>query len=75
MVLLVDLVRYWVRRACHHFPMLWRLHEVHHSPRLLYSLNASRFHPVEKTLHFAVDTLPYLILGVAAQVLVKLLHR
>lgn len=29
MVLAVDLMRYWLHRACHHFPALWRLHEVH----------------------------------------------
>ena len=46
MILVVDLMRYWVHRACHHFPALWRLHEVHHSPRLLYSMNTSRFHPI-----------------------------
>jgi ornithine lipid hydroxylase len=69
MVLLVDLLRYWVHRACHHFPALWRLHQVHHSPRLLYSLNTSRFHPLEKVLHFCADAVPFLLLGVAPEVL------
>ncbi|MFN0315573.1 MAG: sterol desaturase family protein [Burkholderiales bacterium] len=69
MILAVDLLRYWVHRACHHFPALWRLHEVHHSPRLLYSLNTSRFHPLEKVLHFTADTVPFLLLGVAPEVL------
>jgi sterol desaturase/sphingolipid hydroxylase (fatty acid hydroxylase superfamily) len=69
MVLAVDLVRYWVHRACHAFAPLWRLHEVHHSPDILYTLNVGRFHPLEKTLHFCADTLPFVVLGVAPEVI------
>jgi sterol desaturase/sphingolipid hydroxylase (fatty acid hydroxylase superfamily) len=69
MVLLVDLLRYWLHRACHTFAPLWRLHEVHHSPDLLYTLNVGRFHPLEKVLHFSLDTVPFLLLGVAPQVI------
>ena len=69
MVLIVDFVRYWLHRACHRFPKLWRLHEVHHSPEILYVLNVGRFHPLEKILHFAVDSVPFLLLGVAPQVI------
>jgi sterol desaturase/sphingolipid hydroxylase (fatty acid hydroxylase superfamily) len=69
MVLLVDLGRYWVHRACHRFEPLWRLHEVHHSPDILYTVNVSRFHPLEKVLHFCVDTVPFVLLGVAPDVL------
>jgi sterol desaturase/sphingolipid hydroxylase (fatty acid hydroxylase superfamily) len=69
MVLAVDFVRYWLHRACHHYDVLWRLHEVHHSPDLLYVLNVGRFHPLEKVLHFSLDTLPFLLLGVAPEVI------
>lgn len=69
MVLVVDFFRYWLHRACHHFPALWRLHEVHHSPEILYVLNVGRFHPLEKMLHFAIDTAPFLLMGVAPQVI------
>lgn len=69
MLLLVELGRYWVHRACHVWPPLWRLHEVHHSPDLLYALNTSRFHPLEKMLHFCVDTLPFVLIGVGPQVI------
>ena len=68
-VLAIDLVRYWLHRACHRFMPLWRLHEVHHSPDILYTLNVGRFHPVEKVLHFSLDTVPFLLLGVAPEVL------
>jgi len=69
MVLAVDFVRYWLHRACHRFDVLWRLHEVHHSPDILYVLNVGRFHPFEKVLHFSLDTVPFLLLGVAPEVL------
>lgn len=69
MVLAVDFLRYWVHRACHTWMPLWRLHEVHHSPDILYTLNVGRFHPLEKLLHFACDGLPFLLLGVAPEVL------
>jgi sterol desaturase/sphingolipid hydroxylase (fatty acid hydroxylase superfamily) len=68
MVLAVDLVRYWLHRACHSFMPLWRLHEVHHSPDILYVMNVGRFHPFEKALHFTLDTVPFLLLGVAPEV-------
>ncbi|MGQ0523068.1 MAG: GH3 family domain-containing protein [Betaproteobacteria bacterium] len=69
MVLAIDFVRYWLHRACHKYDLLWRLHEVHHSPDILYVLNVGRFHPFEKVLHFSLDTVPFLLLGVAPEVL------
>ncbi len=69
MVLAVDFVRYWLHRACHAYMPLWRLHEVHHSPDILYVMNVGRFHPLEKVLHFSLDTVPFLLLGVAPEVL------
>jgi sterol desaturase/sphingolipid hydroxylase (fatty acid hydroxylase superfamily) len=69
MVLIVDFMRYWLHRACHRFDFLWRLHEVHHAPGILYWLNVGRFHPLEKALQWCLDTAPFLLLGVAPQVL------
>ena len=69
MVLLVDLMRYWVHRFAHTNPILWRLHAVHHSPDKLYWLNTARFHPLEKTLHFIFDSMPFILLGVNEYVL------
>ena len=69
MVLAVDFLRYWLHRACHSWTPLWRLHEVHHSPDILYTLNVGRFHPFEKVLHFGCDTVPFLLLGVAPEVI------
>lgn len=69
MVLLVDLMRYWVHRFAHTNPILWRLHAVHHSPDKLYWLNTARFHPLEKILHFVFDSMPFILLGVNENVL------
>lgn len=69
MVLMVDFMRYWLHRAAHTYTFLWRLHEVHHSPDIIYTLNVARFHPLEKALHFLFDTIPFLLLGVAPEVL------
>jgi len=69
MVLAVDFMRYWVHRACHTYTPFWRLHEVHHSPDILYTLNVGRFHPIEKVLQFGCDGLPFLLLGVAPEVI------
>jgi sterol desaturase/sphingolipid hydroxylase (fatty acid hydroxylase superfamily) len=69
MVLAVDFLRYWLHRACHRYAPLWRLHEVHHSPDILYTLNVGRFHPFEKVLHFSCDSAPFLLLGVAPEVI------
>jgi ornithine lipid hydroxylase len=69
MVLAVDLMRYWLHRAAHKYTALWRLHEVHHSPDIIYVLNVGRFHPLEKVLQFLLDSVPFLLLGVAPEVL------
>ncbi len=69
MVLMVDLMRYWIHRFAHVNSILWRLHAVHHSPDKLYWLNTSRFHPLEKSLQFAFDSMPFILLGVNEYVL------
>lgn len=69
MVLVVDLLRYWLHRASHEIPWLWRLHAVHHSVGKLYWLNTARFHVFEKALQMCADSLPFLLMGVHPLVL------
>jgi ornithine lipid hydroxylase len=69
MVVTVDLLRYWLHRAAHETDTLWRLHAVHHSVDRLYWLNTSRFHVIEKVLQMCADSLPFLLMGVGAEVL------
>lgn len=69
MILVADGLRYWLHVAAHRYPPLWRLHAVHHSPRNLYWLNVARFHPLEKSLHYLLDSLPFVLLGVHQEVI------
>lgn len=64
-----DFLRYWLHRAAHTWTPLWRLHEVHHHPDKLYTTSVFRFHPLEKSLQFLCDTLPFLFLGIGPEVL------
>lgn len=69
MIFTADFFRYWLHRIAHEWEGLWRFHAVHHSPHKLYWLNVGRFHPVDKSLQFLFDALPFILLGVSAQVL------
>ena len=53
---------YWVHRAHHGLPILWRLHAVHHSAPRVYWLNQARVHPIESILD-GFTLLPLLLLG------------
>jgi sterol desaturase/sphingolipid hydroxylase (fatty acid hydroxylase superfamily) len=68
MLLVAELLRYPLHVAAHNTKTLWRLHAVHHSPKRLYWLNVGRFHPAEKALQYTLDTLPFILCGVGADV-------
>ncbi|MFZ5524552.1 MAG: sterol desaturase family protein [Pseudomonadota bacterium] len=69
LIISADFMRYWLHRWSHETPLLWRLHAVHHSTDRLYWLNTSRFHPIEKTLQFMLDSLPFILMGVDPRVI------
>lgn len=69
MLVLGDVLRYWLHRWSHKSLFLWRFHAVHHSPKKLYWLNVGRFHPFEKAAQFVFDTLPFVLLGVNERVI------
>jgi len=46
-VVLYDFTTYWIHRASHKIPLLWRLHRVHHSDTTMDSSTTFRFHPLE----------------------------
>ncbi len=69
MLLTADFLRYWLHRAAHNIPLLWRFHAVHHAPRQLYWLNVGRFHPLEKAVQFGFDSAPFILVGVSTHVL------
>jgi sterol desaturase/sphingolipid hydroxylase (fatty acid hydroxylase superfamily) len=69
MVVVADFMRYWLHRAAHRWSALWRLHAVHHAPEELYFLNVGRFHPLEKSLQFLFDAVPFILIGVRPEVI------
>lgn len=46
-VALLDLLQYWIHWSFHHFPWLWRVHQVHHSDPDYDVSTGARFHPLE----------------------------
>lgn len=68
-VLWLELARYASHRLHHQVPALWRLHALHHGARRLYWLNNLRFHPLNHALNVGVSTLPLLLLGAPAEVM------
>lgn len=49
-VLILDFVKYAVHRAHHAFPLLWRVHQIHHSDPDFDVSTAGRAHPIEVLL-------------------------
>lgn len=62
-IVLLDLALYAQHRALHRWPLLWRLHRVHHGDRHLDASTALRFHPVEMTLSMAWKSVVIIALG------------
>lgn len=46
-VFLLDMAIYWQHVLAHKWPLLWRLHRVHHSDKQMDVSTAVRFHPLE----------------------------
>ena len=63
-LILGDLVGYWMHRAFHG-RRLWRFHAIHHSSVDLDWLSAVRLHPINDALMRIAGTLPVLALGFA----------
>jgi sterol desaturase/sphingolipid hydroxylase (fatty acid hydroxylase superfamily) len=60
---LTDFVQYWVHRAFHRIPALWRFHSVHHSAQSMDWLAGARMHFFEVVILRAVSATPMLIAG------------
>ena len=62
-LLMGEFLAYWLHRACHGVPMLWRIHAMHHSSERLYVFAAGRNHPLNAFLMHFVHLLPLTLLG------------
>jgi sterol desaturase/sphingolipid hydroxylase (fatty acid hydroxylase superfamily) len=63
---LTDVVQYWVHRAFHRVPWLWRFHAVHHSARSMDWMAGARMHFLEILVLRATTVIPMFVLGFSA---------
>lgn len=64
-LLLTDLTQYWVHRAFHRVPFLWRFHRIHHSAESMDWLAGSRLHLVDVAVTRGLSYVPIYVLGFA----------
>lgn len=64
-MILTDLVQYWLHRAFHRIPFLWRFHAVHHSARAMDWMAGARMHFLEILVLRGTTVLPMILLGFA----------
>ena len=63
-LILLDCWTYWLHRAYHRIPAMWRLHEVHHRDEFLDTTSAVRFHFGEVALSAALRLIPIMLLAI-----------
>jgi len=63
-LVLLDLAIYWQHRLLHAWPLLWRLHRVHHTDRTLDATSALRFHPLEILFSLSFKIALAVLLGI-----------
>jgi sterol desaturase/sphingolipid hydroxylase (fatty acid hydroxylase superfamily) len=62
-VIALDFAIYWQHVATHHWPVLWRMHKVHHADTEMDVTTAVRFHPLELLLSLVYKSLFVIVLG------------
>ena len=62
-MLLTDFAQYWLHRAFHRVPALWRFHAVHHSARSMDWIAGARMHFLEIVILRSVTATPMLVVG------------
>jgi sterol desaturase/sphingolipid hydroxylase (fatty acid hydroxylase superfamily) len=68
-ILAADLAQYWVHRAYHEVPYLWRYHAVHHSAKTMDWLAGSRQHMLELIFTRVCVLAPLFVLGFSEAVM------
>ena len=68
-MVLTDFVQYWVHRAFHRVPLLWKFHAVHHSVRSMDWIAGARMHFLEVIVLRALTATPMFTLGFDASAL------
>lgn len=63
-----DAFEYCYHRLCHTYPILWRLHAIHHTPVRIHTLKGGRHHFLYAFGRGVVVWLPLLVLGAPTEV-------
>ena len=63
---LTDVVQYWLHRAFHRVPWLWKFHSVHHSAQSMDWMAGARMHFLEIFALRASTVIPMFVLGFSA---------
>jgi sterol desaturase/sphingolipid hydroxylase (fatty acid hydroxylase superfamily) len=61
-VLVADIAEYWIHRAFHTVPWLWRFHAIHHSSKALDWIAGSRAHVVEDVAVRGLILIPMMLI-------------
>lgn len=62
-MLVTDFTQYWVHRAFHRVPLLWRFHRIHHSVEVMDWLAGSRLHIVDVLVTRSLSLVPMVLMG------------
>ena len=62
-MLLTDFAQYWLHRAFHRVPALWKFHAVHHSAKSMDWIAGARMHFLEIIILRAFTATPMLVIG------------
>ena len=69
LLLVADFTQYWVHRAFHQTPVLWRFHAIHHSIEEMDWLAGSRLHLLDVIVTRGLTYVPIFVLGFSEQAL------
>jgi sterol desaturase/sphingolipid hydroxylase (fatty acid hydroxylase superfamily) len=61
--LIADFLAYWLHRSLHHFPVLWRVHRVHHAQTVITYVTSWRNHVLEQLYMNLMMYVPLMLLG------------
>jgi sterol desaturase/sphingolipid hydroxylase (fatty acid hydroxylase superfamily) len=61
--LIADFLAYWLHRSLHHFPLLWRVHRVHHAQTVITYATSWRNHVLEQLYMNLMMYVPLMLLG------------
>lgn len=68
-LLIADFTQYWIHRAFHKIPFLWRFHAIHHSSQTMDWLAGSRLHLLDIVVTRGLILIPLFVIGFDQRVL------